>query len=107
MSADEAWGLVELARSRGVRLGCSPFTLLGEAQQTAWKTIRDERVGEVRAVFCEVDWGRIEGWHPAPQPFYEVGPVSDVGITRCRSRPPCSGRYGGSRRSDGCWRRTA
>jgi predicted dehydrogenase len=80
LSAEEAWGLVELARARGLRLGCSPFTLMGEAQQTAWKTIRDGRVGQVRAVFCEVDWGRIESWHPAPQPFYEVGPVSDVGI---------------------------
>jgi predicted dehydrogenase len=27
-----------------------------------------------------VDWGRIERWHPNPEPFYEVGPVFDVGV---------------------------
>jgi predicted dehydrogenase len=80
LRAAEAWSLVELARERGLRLGCSPFTLLGEAQQTAWKAIRDGRVGTVRAVFAEVDWGRIETWHPAPQSFYEVGPTIDVGV---------------------------
>lgn len=76
----EAWRLVELARERGLRLGCSPFTLLGEAQQTAWRAIREGRIGPVRAVFAETDWGRIETWHPAPIPFYEIGPVADVGV---------------------------
>ena len=78
--AAEAWSLVDLARERGLRLSCSPFTLMGEAQQTAWKAIRDGRAGTVRAVFAEVDWGRIETWHPAPQPFYAVGPTMDVGV---------------------------
>ncbi|HEV8546754.1 MAG TPA: Gfo/Idh/MocA family oxidoreductase [Candidatus Limnocylindrales bacterium] len=76
----EAWALVELATANGLRLGCSPFTLLGEAQQTAWRAIRDDRVGPVRVVFAEVDWGRIETWHPAPIPFYEVGPLVDVAV---------------------------
>ena len=80
LTSAEAWVLVDLARERGVRLGASPFTLLGAAQQTAWKLVRDGAAGPVRAVFAQVDWGRIETWHPAPQPFYEVGPVSDVGV---------------------------
>jgi predicted dehydrogenase len=80
LTSAEAWELVTLARDRGLRLGCSPFTLLGAAQQTAWKLIRDGRIGPVRVVFSQVDWGRIETWHPAPQPFYEVGPVVDVGV---------------------------
>ena len=78
-SAD-AWELVALARERGVRLGCSPFTLMGEAQQTAWRAIRDGSIGDVRLVYAQVDWGRIESWHPAPVPFYEVGPLVDVGV---------------------------
>jgi predicted dehydrogenase len=53
---------------------------MGEAQQTAWRAIRDDRVGTVRVVFAEVDWGRIETWHPAPIPFYEVGPLVDVAV---------------------------
>jgi predicted dehydrogenase len=80
LEPDEAHALVELARQRGVRLGCSPATFLGEAQQTAGRAIADGRLGQVRAVFAEVDWGRIETWHPAPAPFYDVGVLMDVGV---------------------------
>jgi predicted dehydrogenase len=80
LSSGEAWELVELANRRGLRLGCSPFTLLGEAQQTAWRELRGGRTGTLRAVFAEVDWGRIETWHPAPGPFYDVGVLIDVGV---------------------------
>jgi predicted dehydrogenase len=76
----EARGLVELARSRGLRLGCSPSTFLGEAQQTATALVRSGRLGTVRAIYAEVDWGRIETWHPAPAPFYDVGALFDVGV---------------------------
>ena len=76
----EAVGLVELARQKDLRLGCSPFTYMGEPQQTAWKVIREGRLGTVRLVYAEVNWGRIESWHPAPAPFYEVGALWDVGV---------------------------
>lgn len=76
----EARELVELARHRGLRLGGTPYTFLGEAQQTAWKIIRGGQLGTVRVVYAEVNWGRIETWHPAPAPFYEVGPLFDVGV---------------------------
>lgn len=77
---EEAQLLVDLARANNVRLACSPFTLMGEAQQTAWKWIRDGKLGTVRVAFAEVNWGRIESWHPAPGPFYEVGALFDVGV---------------------------
>ncbi|MDQ2966526.1 MAG: Gfo/Idh/MocA family oxidoreductase [Chloroflexota bacterium] len=76
----EAHELVELAAARRVRLGCSPSTFLGEAQQTAAAWIRSGRLGTVRAVYAEVNWGRIETWHPAPAPFFEVGALFDVGV---------------------------
>jgi predicted dehydrogenase len=76
----EAKELVALADDKGLRLSCSPITFMGEAQQTAWKTIRDGKLGEVRVVYCEVNWGRIESWHPNPGPFYEVGALFDVGV---------------------------
>jgi predicted dehydrogenase len=53
---------------------------MGEAQQTAWKLIRDGKPGNVRVAYAEVNWGRIESWHPAPQSFYEVGALFDVGV---------------------------
>jgi predicted dehydrogenase len=53
---------------------------LGEAQQTLWRALRRGLIGTPRAVFAEVNWGRIESWHPNPVPFYEVGPVFDVAV---------------------------
>ena len=80
LRSSEAQELVALAASRGLRLGCSPSTFLGEAQQTAAALIRDRRLGPVRAIYAEVNWGRIETWHPAPAPFFDVGVMVDVGV---------------------------
>ena len=76
----EAEELRDLAQARGRRLACSPFTHLGEAQQTAWRALAKGDLGKVRLVFADVNHGRIESWHPAPQAFYEVGVLFDVGI---------------------------
>jgi predicted dehydrogenase len=80
LRAHDARELVALAEARGLRLGCSPSTFLGEAQQTAAAIIREGRLGPVRAVYAEVNWGRIETWHPAPVPFFDVGVMFDVGV---------------------------
>jgi predicted dehydrogenase len=77
---DDACALVELAESRGVRLSAAPSTLLGEAQQTAWKLVRDGVIGRVRVVYAEANWDRLERWHPDPRGLYEVGPLVDVGV---------------------------
>ena len=77
---DEARKLVALAGVKNLLLSCAPVTWLGEAQQTAWKLIRDGRIGTPRVAYATVDWSRIEGWHPNPAPFYAVGPVADVGV---------------------------
>ena len=77
---EDARELVELARSRGLLLGSSPGTLLGEAQQTLWKLVRDGAVGRVRVVYAEANWGHIESWHPTPATIYAAGPAADVGV---------------------------
>jgi predicted dehydrogenase len=76
----DAERLVELAQARGVRLSASPATLLGEAQQTLWKLVREGAIGRVRAVYAEANWDRIEDWHPDPRELYAVGPMVDVGV---------------------------
>jgi predicted dehydrogenase len=76
----EASELAELADRRGLRLSCAPATLLGEAQQTAWKLVREGSLGTVRVVYAEANWGRIERWHPSPTTIYAAGPVADVGV---------------------------
>jgi predicted dehydrogenase len=80
LTTAEAEDLVRLASEKGLRLGCSPFTWMGEAQQTAWKLIREGSLGAVRVAYAEVNWGRIESWHPNPGPFYQVGALFDVGV---------------------------
>jgi predicted dehydrogenase len=76
----EAQALAALAAGRGLRLSAAPATLLGEAQQTAWKLVRDGAVGRVRVAYAEANWGRIESWHPDPSALYAVGPLVDVGV---------------------------
>ena len=76
----EARRLVELAHAKGLRLSCSPITFMGDAQETAWKLIAGGAIGNVRVVYAEVNWGRIETWHPRPEPFYAIGPMADVGV---------------------------
>ena len=80
LESHEARELVELADRHGLRLACSPSTFLGEAQQTVGAIIRTGELGTVRVVYADVNWGRIESWHPAPIPFYDVGVLVDVGV---------------------------
>ena len=76
----EARSLVDLADARGVRLSCSPITFMGEAQEAAWRLIASGAIGTVRVAYAEVNWSRIETWHPRPEPFYRIGPLADVGV---------------------------
>jgi predicted dehydrogenase len=80
LSSEEAAALVQLAEEKGLRLSSAPITFMGEAQQTAWKYIRDGKLGDVRVIYAEVNHGRIEAWHPNPEPFYQVGALWDVGV---------------------------
>ncbi len=75
-----ARSLVDLAADRGLRLSCSPITFLGEAQQTMSQLVDSGAIGRVRVAYAEVNWNRIESWHPRPEPFYRIGPFADVGV---------------------------
>jgi predicted dehydrogenase len=72
--------LVHLADDLGLRLSCSPITFLGEAQETMWRLVETGAIGTVRVAYAEVNWSRIESWHPRPEPFYRIGPFADVGV---------------------------
>jgi len=76
----EARELVGLADERGLGLSSSPATLLGEAQQTMWKLVRDGAIGRVRVAYAEANWGRIESWHPDPTTIHAAGAMADVGV---------------------------
>jgi len=80
LDGGQAHELVSIAERHGVGLACAPSTFLGEAQQTAGAIIRRGDLGTVRAIDANVNWGRIETWHPAPISFYDVGVLFDVGV---------------------------
>jgi len=79
-SGAEATKLVELAASKGLRLSSAPSTFLGESVQTLARELRSGKTGPLRALYAEINHGRIESWHPNPAPFYDVGPVWDVAV---------------------------
>jgi predicted dehydrogenase len=73
---------VALAEEKGLRLSCSPFTFMGEGQQTLLQAKNAGTIGKVLVAYSEMNWGRIESWHPRPAGFYQQGsgPLLDVGV---------------------------
>jgi predicted dehydrogenase len=76
----DAQRLVELAEIKGLRLASAPMTFLGNAQQEAMRLVQTGIIGTVRMVYADMNWDRIEVWHPAPKAFFDVGPVFDVAV---------------------------
>jgi predicted dehydrogenase len=79
---EEGRALVALADELGLRLSCSPFTFLGESQQALLQSLNSDSIGRVLVAYSEMNWGRIERWHPDPAGFYApgAGPLLDVGV---------------------------
>jgi predicted dehydrogenase len=80
LDANDARALNALAESKGLRLASAPITFLGDAQQEAMRIVREGTLGQVRMVYADMNWNRIESWHPAPKPFFDVGAMFDVGV---------------------------
>jgi predicted dehydrogenase len=85
-SLPDAAKLVELAESRGLLLGSAPCTVLGEAAQTMWRALREERIGTPRLVYAEMDDGPIplEGyrtWRSASGAPWPAQDEFEVGCT--------------------------
>lgn len=77
----DAHRILDLARERGLLVGCAPDTFLGGGLQTCRKLIDDGWIGEpVAAVACMTSHGP-ERWHPDPDFFYQrgAGPMLDMG----------------------------
>lgn len=78
---EEGRKLLEFARSKGLRVGCAPDTVLGAGIQTARKLIDDGAIGKPVA-FTAFMMGRgHEHWHPSPEFYYAPGggPMFDMG----------------------------
>jgi predicted dehydrogenase len=55
----QAVELVELAERSGLQIVSAPCTVLGEAAQTLWKSVREGRIGQVRLAYAELDDGMV------------------------------------------------
>ncbi|NBB86517.1 MAG: Gfo/Idh/MocA family oxidoreductase [Bacteroidetes bacterium] len=80
-SAAEAHALVDLAAAEGLRLGAAPAaSLFGDAQQLAWRYLREDRLGAVRMVYADANLGRVPEWNANPEPFLRIGPLLDGAV---------------------------
>lgn len=73
--------LLERARSRNVRIGCAPDTVLGAGIQTSRKLVADGAIGKPVGGLAFMLCPGHESWHPDPAFYYKKGggPVLDMG----------------------------
>lgn len=73
--------VLDLAKEKGLRVGCAPDTFLGSGHQTARKVIDDGWIGDVLSGTAFMMCPGHEAWHPAPEFYYQPGggPLLDMG----------------------------
>ena len=64
MVLTEAEELVSFAKVRGLLLSSAPCSILGESAQALGKALRENKIGEVRLAYAELDDGPIHQMHP-------------------------------------------
>jgi predicted dehydrogenase len=78
---EDARGLLELAKSKNLRVGCAPDTFLGAGLQTCRKLLDDGAIGTPVAATAWMHSRGPDLWHPNPAFFYQpgAGPMFDMG----------------------------
>ncbi len=81
LTLEEGTTLRDLAKARGLSVGCAPDTFLGGSHQQARALIDEGRIGTVTAAVAAVQNHGPEGWHPNPEFFFlpGAGPMLDLG----------------------------
>lgn len=81
ITREDARKMLELAKAKGLRVGCAPDTFLGGGLQTCIKLIDDGWIGEPIGATAFFAGHGCEAWHPDPEFFYKIGggPVFDMG----------------------------
>jgi predicted dehydrogenase len=59
MSFDEAQELVRLAAKKRLVIASAPSRILAETAQTMWKAVRENAIGQIHAVYAEMDGGLV------------------------------------------------
>ena len=73
--------LMEIARERGLYVGCAPDTFMGAGIQTCVDIIQSGQIGRPVAGTAFMMCHGHESWHPAPEFYYDIGggPLFDMG----------------------------
>ena len=73
--------VLELAKKKGLLVGCAPDTFMGAGLQTCRKIIEDNWLGKVISGTAFMMGHGPEAWHPNPAFFYQSGggPMFDMG----------------------------
>ncbi|MDK3159485.1 Gfo/Idh/MocA family oxidoreductase [Kamptonema cortianum] len=81
LNREEGRTVLELAKKKGLRVGCAPDTFLGPGQQLARKLLDDGWIGRAIGGTAHMICHGHESWHPSPEFYYEVGggPLFDMG----------------------------
>ncbi len=80
-SLSDAYDLIELADTLGLKIGCAPDTFLGPGHQAARRVIDEGVVGRIVGGAVTMASRGMEHWHPNPAFFYGRGggPLLDIG----------------------------
>ena len=81
VTREDGQKVIDLAKEKGLRVGCAPDTFLGGGIQTCRKLIDDGWIGEPIAACANMQCHGHESWHPDPEFYYHKGggPVFDMG----------------------------
>lgn len=81
LSVAEGQALLDLAASKGLRVGSAPDTFLGGAHQQARALVDSGDLGVITGGVASVMGRGMEMWHPNPDFFFKPGggPVLDLG----------------------------
>lgn len=63
LNFSDAEKLVQLAESKHLLISSAPCSLLGETAQTIWKILRENKIGDVRLVYAQIDDGLLYKMH--------------------------------------------
>ncbi len=81
LDRDGGRALLQAADRAGVRVACAPDTMLGASFQTALRTVRSGRIGDVLNALVLLQSPGPESWHPSPEFLFDggAGPLFDIG----------------------------
>jgi predicted dehydrogenase len=81
VNLEDGKAVLDLAKEKGLLVGCAPDTFMGAGLQTSRKIVDDGWIGKVVSGSAFLMSRGPESWHPNPSFFYEIGggPMFDMG----------------------------